>query len=379
MMLGYGGFAMFRLSLGVALPSIMQEFSITEAQGGWLVSTPLWSTAVFSAPAGYFADRFGHKKFLLYGYFLLALGVISIGFSRNYSECLIALAITGGGAGILIPSYFTLIGEALKRIRGLAIGVACSVYNIGGLLSAFLVGLSVAYQQWRLAYFIIGSTILLMTMAQYASLRHFVPQSRNDTELKVFTSFMKLMKTKNGSVAAIVALLSSIYFFTSVAWLPTFLLMSKNLDVQSISLVFGLFMVSGAISSPLLGALSDRMGRRTAISATAFATVAVSIPMFTTHYSFWLSIAYSFTLGFLAAPVFPLVITFIQESVEKELAASATGVIQTFSLLGAAAGPVIAGTLIIVIGIGQAILYTTVFSAIICGFLTLATVETRRR
>jgi hypothetical protein len=44
---------MFRLSLGVAIPDIMHEFSINAAQAGWLYSATLWITAILLIPSGY--------------------------------------------------------------------------------------------------------------------------------------------------------------------------------------------------------------------------------------------------------------------------------------------------------------------------------------
>lgn len=121
---------MFRLSLGVAVPSIILEMGINEFQAGILYSIPLWSTAVLLTPAGWMADRFGRKKLLMLGYLFLASGVSFFGCSLNCSFSVISLLLSGLGSGILTPSYYSLMGEMLKRIRDFAAGLAVTSYQI---------------------------------------------------------------------------------------------------------------------------------------------------------------------------------------------------------------------------------------------------------
>jgi MFS family permease len=101
--------------------------------------------------------------------------------------------------------------------------------------------------------------------------------------------------------------------------------------------------------------------------------------MFTTQYSFLPSIAYSVALGFLLVPAWNLLITIGQESVREEFVTSVTGLIQTSGLVGSAVGPIISGSLIAILGINQALLYSITVSAVIYGVLALTAVEKRRK
>lgn len=110
LILGYVSCCMFGVSLGVALPEIMIEFSINETQGGWLYSASLWSTAVLLVPSGYLADRFGQKRLLLWGYLLAIIGVAGFAFSQSYLGCLSALLTAGAGVGLVVPPYYAMVG-----------------------------------------------------------------------------------------------------------------------------------------------------------------------------------------------------------------------------------------------------------------------------
>jgi MFS family permease len=377
--LGYVSSSMFALSLGVALPEIMVEFSINATQAGWLYSAPLWSVAILLTPSGYFADRFGRKIVLLWGYLLLVIGVTATGFSRGYWECLAALVTAGAGLGLLVPPYYAMVGEALKQARGLAIGLAAGIYNLGGSVGSILLGIFVSQQQWRSAYHIMGAIILLMMVALFVRLRPPPAKIEAITALNVRSSFKNMMKERNVFISSISLLIASFSFYGAAAWLPTFLLSFVGVDAVGVGVVFGSFMLIGLVASPALGALSDRIRRQWVVCLSGIASAAVSVPMFTTQYSFWPSVAYSVVLGFLLVPAWSLLITMGQESVREEFVTSVTGLIQTFGLVGCAVGPVVAGSFIAALGINQALLYSTTLSAVTYGVLALTAVDRRHK
>jgi MFS family permease len=377
--LGYVTSSMFALSLGVALPEIMAEFSINVAQAGWLYSAPLWSVAILLTPSGYLADRLGRKRVLLSGYLLLTIGVTATGLSRGYWECLAALLGAGAGLGLLVPPYYAMVGEALKRARGLAIGFAAGIYNLGGSVGSILLGIFVSQHQWRFAYYIMGAFVFLMTVALSVRLRPPPRQLESNAELNVHSSLKNTMKQRNVFISSISLFIASFSFYAAAAWLPTFLLSFVGVDAAGVGLVFGSFMLIGVIAMPALGALSDRIRRRWVVCLSGTASAAISIPMLTTQYSFWPSVAYSVALGALLVPAWNLLITMGQESVRKEFVTSVTGLVQTFSLVGSAVGPVVAGSLIAVLGINQALLYSITAPAVIYGVVALTAVETHRK
>jgi len=375
--LGYLSSSMFGLSLGVALPEIMRDFSINVTQAGWLYSAPLWSVAILMTPSGYLADRFGRKRVLLLGYLLLTVGVTATGFSHGYFDCLAVLVVAGAGLGLLVPPYYAMVGEALKRARGLAIGVAASIYNLGGSVGSILVGIFVSQHEWRFAYYIMGAVVFLMMVALFVRLKPPPRQTEGSAGLKVRSSFKNAMKQRNVFISSISILIASVGYYATAAWLPTFLLSSVLADAAGVGLVFGSFTLVGVIGMPAVGALSDRITRRLTVFLTGVASAAVSVSMFTTQYSFWSSVAYSVALGFLLVPAWNLLITIGQESVREEFVTSVTGLVQTFALVGSAVGPIIAGSLIPTVGINQALLYSITLPAMIYGVLALAAIETR--
>lgn len=373
LLLSYVTFSMFRLSLGVAIPDIMVELSIDEVRAGLLYSISLWSTAAILTPSGYLADRFERKRILLLGYLLLALGVLGLALSSKYLDSFVSLAMAGIGAGFIVPSYYSMIGEALKSMRGFAIGLAAGVYNFGGLVGSVLVGVFVAIHRWRLAYLVIAVAIISMLALQLFIVR----PSEKSIRPKLRLPFLGLLKIRNIIVSTLGIFLGSLAMFSAAAWLPTFFISVLRFEPASAGLLLGLFLLAGAFGAIGLGALSDKIGRRAVTMASGLIAVAISLSLLLTNYTFFIAIVYVFTLGLLLLPYWNLLITIAQESVSKDLVSSVTGLIQTFGLVGSAVGPVLAGILIVNLGLSLALTFTMTLSTLLYGLLAFVLRETR--
>jgi len=371
---GYVCFSMFGGTLGVALPELMLEFSISETQAGWLYSASLLPTAILLIPSGYFADRVGRKTLLLWGYLLLTIGVTTMSFSRAYLECLAALVAAGAGAGLLISPYYTMVGEALTRARGLAIGFAAGAYNLGASIGSILIGFYASQQLWRFAYYDMAIIIFLVMVVQYVRVRPLPTRTKSDAGYLLIA----MMKERNLLISSILSLLGNIGFSAASAWLPTFFVSFAGLDTASAGLVFGLFLLIGLVAQPASGALSDRIRRSRVACMCGISSAVLSVPMLMTRYSFWASIGYSLLFGLLLFPFWNLLITIAQESVREEFRGSVTGIIFTIGLVGSALGPIIAGSLMAVAGINRALVCSITLPILAYGVLALAVLETSK-
>ncbi len=285
LLLSYVSFSMFRLSLGVALPDIMVELSINELWAGVLYSAPLWSTAILLTPAGYLANKFGRRNALLFGYLLLGLGIMGLAFSSNYTNTIAFLTLAGCGAGVLVPSYYSLVGELLRGVRGFAIGLAAGVYNLGGLIGSILVGFFVSLHLWRLAYLILAFIVFCMLAVQL-----IVIKRSSTVESKVRLNFISLLKKRNILSSSVGVFLGSVSSFAAAAWLPTFFVKTVHFDIGEAGLCLGLFYLAGAFGSIALGALSDRFQRKSVILASGVLAAAITLPLLFTTYTFFFAV-----------------------------------------------------------------------------------------
>jgi MFS family permease len=360
---------MFRLSLGVMVPSIITEMEINELQAGILYSIPLWSTAVMLTPAGWLADRLGRKKLLMLGYLFLAIGVLAFGCSLKYSFSVISLILSGLGSGMLIPSYYSLMGEILRRIRGFAVGLAVAGYQIGGLVGSYLVGFFVAIHEWRYSIIIMGILEFFMLIIQLIVVK---PPIRR---IKETMPFIDVLKVRNVLVSSISIFMGSVGYFAISSWLPTFLILN-GCDPTNAGLILGLYYLAGGVSSPILGALSENIGRAHTTFYAGIIAAVTAILIFDMGPAIPITITCSL-LGMFIAPFWSLLTTTAQESVPEENASSATGVAQTLGLLGCAVGPIVSGALIPILGINYALASSAALPSILCGLIALLFIARR--
>lgn len=370
---GYSTFAMFRLSLGVALPSIIKEMNINEFQAGLLYSIPLWSTAILLAPAGLMADRFGRKRVLSLGYLLLITGVLLFSFSPSYPLLAVSLAISGLGSGMIIPSYYSIMGDLMEHVRGLSVGFAVTSYQIGGFAGSYLTGAFTASQKWRIAFIIIGALQSLMLLVQAITIRSDLEKKFREKPLR----FFEVLREKNILVSGISLMLGGISYFSIVAWLPLFLI-SKDVRMMEGGLILGLFLAAGAVSSPVFGGLSEKAGRKRTAFYLGVASAIIAAISFLLNQSQLVLTICSILLGVVLAPYWSILTAAAQESIPEENLSTATGIVQMIGLFGCALGPVISGALIPALGINYALSLSVILPSILFSLATLLIKEEQR-
>ena len=96
------------------------EFYLSEAQIGWVVSSPSWAAMISMLFAGRLSDRYGRKSVLMVVAILYALSALFSAFATSYEVLYIARMVGGfafGAALILAPVYIAEISKAEFRGR----------------------------------------------------------------------------------------------------------------------------------------------------------------------------------------------------------------------------------------------------------------------
>jgi len=141
-----------QLLLAPLFPWLKDEFHVTYAELGFLMTIFFVVSCAVQALAGFVVDRFGPRPVLFGG--LALLGVAALGYSVSTSYWMLAgFAVVGGiGNGVFHPADYTLLNRKVSAAR---LGHAYSVHGITGSLGwalapALVVTLTMAYS-WRVA------------------------------------------------------------------------------------------------------------------------------------------------------------------------------------------------------------------------------------
>ena len=141
-----------QLLLAPLFPWLKDEFSVSYAELGFLMTIFFVVSCAVQALSGFLVDRFGPRPILFGG--LVLLGVAALGYSVSSSYWMLAgFAVVGGvGNGVFHPADYTLLN---RKVSPALLGHAYSVHGITGSLGwalapALVVTLTMAYS-WRVA------------------------------------------------------------------------------------------------------------------------------------------------------------------------------------------------------------------------------------
>ena len=146
-----------QLLLAPLFPWLKDEFHVSYAELGFLMTIFFVVSCAVQALAGFMVDRFGPRPILFGG--LALLGVAVLGYSVSTSYWMLAgFAVVGGiGNGVFHPADYTLLNRKVSASR---LGHAYSAHGITGSLGwalapLLVVTLTLAYS-WRMALVVAG-------------------------------------------------------------------------------------------------------------------------------------------------------------------------------------------------------------------------------
>src|SRR5438270_10160909 len=108
--------------VNVALPTIEAELKTSAAVVQWLVNAYMLSLTALVLPGGAAGDQLGRRRGFVLGTAVFAAASLWCGLSGDIGQLILARAIQGAGAALLIPCSLAIIGATFdENERGKAI------------------------------------------------------------------------------------------------------------------------------------------------------------------------------------------------------------------------------------------------------------------
>ena len=139
--------------------SVSEEFALSGAQLGWLLSSALIGIGLGSLLLAPLADRYGRKKLILLALSIDLVGLTMSALADSYGELLAWRVITGIGVGGILACVTVVVAEFSNlRFRGLAIAIYASGYGLGAAACGMLAAQFIPDYGWR-SIFVIGAVL----------------------------------------------------------------------------------------------------------------------------------------------------------------------------------------------------------------------------
>ncbi|WP_256344735.1 MFS transporter [Pseudomonas sp. I8001] len=375
-----------RANLGVALPFIRQEFAMSNAQAGGLVSLFLLAYALAQLPSGFAFGRFGVSRILPGAMVLTSLLTGLVGTASS----LLALKLYRLGLGIaegpLPISMTTTINNWFPaREKGTASGIFLSAVKFGPVIVPPLCAVIISVWGWREIFYFFAIPGIVLAVVWYFLVTDHPSRSRfvNQAELQYIVEDTAITQTARvHKTPAWVKKLDRVIrtrdekpletsrqVFTSwniwgcatsycfqlgvssvlLAWIPTYLMTVKQFSIMNMGLVSAAPWVGAVLGNLLGGFCSDRLmgGRRkpgmllSAVGTSLMMYLLINSPAEPLPYGLLLMLTgVVLSLGFSSYMVYPMGLT------TKKTFPISNAIVNMIGQLGAAATPFITGLLL---------------------------------
>jgi ACS family glucarate transporter-like MFS transporter len=162
-----------RVNLSIAGPTLQKEFGLTDVQLGYVFSAFVWSYALFQAPSGRIADRFGPRWVLTFGILWWSACTVLTGLAPAGSSIALALLVAarfllGAGEAVMFPTANRLVASWIPMPeRGMATGIILGGVGIGSAVAPPLIIWIILNWGWRWAFFIMAPIGIVASVVWY--------------------------------------------------------------------------------------------------------------------------------------------------------------------------------------------------------------------
>lgn len=137
----------------------------------WVITIYMLTSTIATVLVGKLSDIYGRKPFILAGILFFMAGAFLCGFSKDILQLITYRGIQGIGAGIIMSSAFTAVGDLFSpRERGKWTGVMMAVFGFSSVLGPTLGGWLVDNMPWRWLFWIflpLGIVAFFMILALF--------------------------------------------------------------------------------------------------------------------------------------------------------------------------------------------------------------------
>jgi EmrB/QacA subfamily drug resistance transporter len=141
--------------VNIAMPVLQQSIGATVSDTQWIVDAYLIVLSSLLLAGGALGDQVGRRRVFMSGVALFAAASIACGAAGSATLLIIARAVQGLGAAMLVPGSLAIIAATYpKEERGRAIGTWSALTSLANVAGPILGGWLVQTLSWRAAFYI---------------------------------------------------------------------------------------------------------------------------------------------------------------------------------------------------------------------------------
>lgn len=262
-----------RVAPAVMVDELMRDFQIAATLLGNLSAVYFYAYAAMQIPSGLLADAIGPRRVGAAAALVAALGTLLFAQAESLWLAYLGRGLIGASVAVAFVACMKLAGHWFAANRFATVtGVALLIGNLGGILAGMPLAAAVAGAGWRSAMLVSAGVTLLLALAVWLWVRddpsergyasHAHPEALNNAmspgrALKSVIGERDtwLLFFAGGLIAAPVLTFAGL-------WGVPYLVQVHGMGRGQAASFTTAMLLGFAVGGPLLGALSDRLGRR---------------------------------------------------------------------------------------------------------------------
>lgn len=335
-----------RVAPAVMTDRLMSEFAIGAVELGNLSAFYFYSYVAMQIPTGILADRWGPRRLLSSGAAVAALGSALFAFSpdlwwANAGRLLIGASVAVAFVSMLKLATHWFAPRQFAMVSGMAL--FCGV--VGGVIAGVPLRLLIEAWGWRPVMAVSAAVCGLLCVAIWLRVRddphelgfvsHAPARPAATRRNSIAHDIVEVLSYRNIWILLItpIGIAGAVLTFAGL-WGVPYLRQIHGLDTKNAAAITSLLLIAWAVGGPLLGGLSERLGRRRPIYVTSTVaalggwTVIVFAPL-----PVWLLVPVLAITGLMSGNLI-IGFAFAKESVPTRLMGTASGICNMGPLLG---------------------------------------------
>jgi ACS family glucarate transporter-like MFS transporter len=260
---------MIRISLGIAAPTLMKEFDISPSTMGYVLSGWNWAYTALQLFVGPLVDQFGAWMVLGVGAGVWSLSTIALPLAASAFGLFMFRALFGIGHSMLIPAQGSSISRWFQsEQRSTALGFAFSGSQVGSFVGAAICAFILSRFGWQSIFYWIGGANLVFALIWilFHPEKKIGPQVKLDHQAKTEetqrVSVISLLRYRSAWGLAFGQMGYLYAYHVFLSWLPSYLIMERNMSVALTGIFAGLPFLMGIFGTIGGGWLGDALIRR---------------------------------------------------------------------------------------------------------------------
>ena len=316
---------------------------------GLIVSVSTLTGALLKLPSGALSDIYGRR-------FLLRIGVVAFGlppflylFITDLNSLTALRFVHGLATAIFAPSALATVAELYRERRGAALGTYTACTQSGALLGPFIGGYLAHVAGFDFAFVTAGvcgciAIVLFYSLHLDVATPRVHQKGMRPLLAEMWKGFTIVAKNRKVLITSATDGAKMIANGALMAFLPLYGL-TVGLNPGEVGLLFSVQAGTSFFSKPIMGRVSDRVGRQPLIIIGLLICAATFVCM--PHVSiFAVLLVLSAGFGFGEAVVSSSSSAFVADSSEFKTLGAGMGMQGTIGDIGHASGPLLAGVLI---------------------------------